>query len=314
MSSEKKIQEKKINSIPGFEILNHEKSKRIINIKIKDEILKKLIFPFNKFDITALEYKPFTRFTIAKSLDDLTSNKLSKLMNSVIKDRNTGCFIIEPQNLNSKINQTFLAKLSTAISHLIGIPNYDSMAEKYYARFYVKHEDKSDSYLRKAYTNMDLHTDGTYVKEKTDWLLMTKLEEKNAEGGETVMLHLDDWEHCEDLFNDSVGKENFIWSSPKSKNVDYKIEHPVFSADKEGRAQISYIDQFPEPKNMEQGIFLQKLSDALEESKNKIIINLSVGSSIIANNYFWLHGRKSFKENKDLIRELLRIRGSFFNN
>ena len=29
---------------------------------------------------------------------------------------------------------------------------------------------------------MDLHTDGTYVKEKTDWLVMTKLEEKNVEG------------------------------------------------------------------------------------------------------------------------------------
>ena len=25
---------------------------------------------------------------------------------------------------------------------------------------------------------MDLHTDGTHVKEKTDWLLMSKLEEK----------------------------------------------------------------------------------------------------------------------------------------
>jgi len=37
-----------------------------------------------------------------------------------------------------------------------------------------------------------------------------------------------------------------------------------------------------------------------------------VGSSIIANNYFWLHGRKPFKENKELNRELLRIRGSFF--
>ena len=23
------------------------------------------------------------------------------------------------------------------------------------------------------------------------------------------MLHLDDWEHCEDLFNDPVGKQNF---------------------------------------------------------------------------------------------------------
>jgi protein CsiD len=29
----------------------------------------------------------------------------------------------------------------------------------------LRHEDSSDSYLRKAYRNMDLHTDGTYVKE-----------------------------------------------------------------------------------------------------------------------------------------------------
>ena len=265
--------------IDGFQIEKHELSSRIVNIDISDEVLSKLIFPFNKFDITALEYKPFTRFTIAKSLDDLSNNKLS-----------------------------------TAISHLVGIPNYDAMAGKYYARFHVKHVDKSDSYLRKAYTNMDLHTDGTYVKEKTDWLLMSKLEERNAEGGETAMLHLDDWEHCDELFNDPTGQENFLWGSPKSKNIDYKVEHPIFSTDQNGRAQISYIDQFPEPKNMKQGIFLQKLSDNLEESKNKIITKLPVGSSIVANNYFWLHGRRPFKENKDLSRELLRIRGSFFIN
>ena len=302
-----------IESINGFEIYLNEKSKRIINIDINDEILNKLIFPFNKFDITALEYKPFTRFTIAKSLDDLSENRLSKFLNKIIKDRNTGCFIIKPKNLISKVNDSFLVKLSTAVAHLIGTPNYDAMAGKYYARFHVKHEDKSDSYLRKAYTNMDLHTDGTYVKEKTDWLLMSKLEEKNVEGGETAMLHLDDWEHCDELFNDPTAKENFIWGSPKSKNIDYKVEHPVFSSDKNGKAQISYIDQFPEPKNMKQGIFLQKLSDSLEESKNKILTKLPVGSSVVANNYFWLHGRRPFKENKELFRELLRIRGSFFN-
>ena len=302
-----------IESINGFEIYLNEKSKRIINIDINDEILNKLIFPFNKFDITALEYKPFTRFTIAKSLDDLSENRLSKFLNKIIKDRNTGCFIIKPKNLISKVNDSFLVKLSTAVAHLIGTPNYDAMAGKYYARFHVKHEDKSDSYLRKAYTNMDLHTDGTYVKEKTDWLLMSKLEEKNVEGGETAMLHLDDWEHCDELFNDPTAKENFIWGSPKSKNIDYKVEHPVFSSDKNGKVQISYIDQFPEPKNMKQGIFLQKLSDSLEESKNKILTKLPVGSSVVANNYFWLHGRRPFKENKELFRELLRIRGSFFN-
>jgi protein CsiD len=63
---------------------------------------------------------------------------------------------------------------------------------------------------------------------------------------------------------------------------------------------------------MKQGNFLQRLSDALEESKNKTIRKLPVGSSIIANNYFWLHGRRPFKENKELKRELLRIRGAFF--
>ena len=303
-----------IETIDGFEISPNKISPRIIDIKIKNETIEKLIFPFKKFDLTSIEYKPFTRFTIAKSLDDLSQNKLSILLNKIIRNRKYGCFIICPEDKNSNINDIFLVKLSTAISHLIGNPNHDSMAGKYYARFHVKHEDKSDSYLRKAYINMDLHTDGTYVKEVTDWLLMTKIEEKNVEGGETAMLHLDDWEYCDELFSDPVGKENFLWSSPKSKNIDYKVEHPVFSEDENGKPQISYIDQFPEPKNMSQGNFLQKLSDCLEESTNKVITKLPVGSVIVANNYFWLHGRRPFKENKDLSRELLRIRGSFFKN
>ena len=303
-----------LNTIQGFDISFSDYSKRIINIKIEDEIIDKLIFPFKKFDITALEYKPFTRFTLAKSLDDSTGGKLGKFINSILRDRDTGCFIIGPKNKSKKIDNNFLVKLSTAVTHLLGNPNFDSMAGKYYARFHVKHEDNSDSYLRKAYTNMDLHTDGTYVKEKTDWLLMLKMEEENVQGGETAMLHLDDWEHLDSLTNDKVGKQNFIWGSPKSKNVDYKVEHPVFSEDENGKPQISYIDQFPEPKNMEQGLFLQKLSDSLEASQKKIVMPLPVGFSVVANNYFWLHGRKPFVENKKLSRELLRIRGSFFTN
>ena len=303
-----------IENIEGFEIQKNLNTSRIIDIRINEDIIKKLLFPFNKFDITTLEYKPFTRFTIAKSLDDLSDNKLSKYLNLILRDRETGCFTIGPKKIIPEINDDFLVKLSTAITHLIGLPNYDAMAGKYYARFHVKHVDKSDSYLRKAYTNMDLHTDGTYVKDTTDWLLMSKIEEKNVEGGETAMLHLDDWEYCDQLFNNKVGKQNFIWGSPKSKNIDYKVEHPIFSSDKNGRPQISYIDQFPEPKNMEQGNFLQKLSDCLEESKNKIVMKLPVGSAIVANNYFWLHGRRPFKENTALSRELLRIRGHFFKH
>jgi len=300
-----------MKNIDGLEITENISSKRILDIKIKDEIISELIDLFKRFDLTAIEYKPFTRFTVAKYLDDLTNNELSKYLNNILRDRKTGCFIIGPEKLTSDTDDIFLVKLSTAITHLIGLPNHDSMSGKFYARFHVKHEDKSDSYLRKAYSNLDLHTDGTYVEETTDWLLMTKILEKNAEGGESVLLHLDDWEHCKELFNDPAGRENFIWGSPKSKNVDYKVEHPVFFEDSKGLPQISYIDQFPEPKNMKQGQFLQRLSNSLEGSQNKVIIKLPVGFALVANNYFWLHGRKRFKENYLLIRELLRIRGHF---
>tara|TARA_B100000579_G_C22834618_1_gene857973 strand:+ start:1290 stop:2204 length:915 start_codon:yes stop_codon:yes gene_type:complete len=302
----------KITKIDGFDISYHDHSKRIIKVIFKNELIDKLIFPFNKFDVTALEYKPFTRFTIAKSLDDLSNNKLSNFLKSILSDRETGCLLLAPEKKTPKIDQNFLLKISTAICHLIGKPNHDSMSGKYYARFFVKHQDDSDSYLRKAYTNMDLHTDGTYVKEKTDWLLMTKLEEVNVQNGESVLLHLDDWEHLNEMCNDPIGRQNFVWGSPKSKNISYKVEHPVFFNDEKGRPQISYIDQFPEPKNMDQGNFLQKLSDSLEESKNKILLNLPSGYIILANNYFWLHGRRPFKKDKNLSRELLRIRGRFF--
>ena len=297
----------------SFDVSDHKNSQRVRSINLKESDLERLIFPFKKHSITSLEYKPFSRFSLAKSLDEVFENKLSKTLVKILNDRKTGTVIVEPEINNKKFDKDFLVKLSTGLAYLVGNPNFDSMTGKYYARFFVKHQDSSDSYLRKAYTNLDLHTDGTYVKEKTDWLIMTKMEEQNVNGGDSVILHLDDWEHLDELSNDPVGQQNFIWGSPKSKNIDYKVEHPVFSKDKKGKPTISYIDQFPEPQNMEQGLFLQRLSDALEESKNKVIFPLPVGSTIFSNNYFWLHGRKAFKEHSGLSRELLRIRGTFFN-
>jgi len=297
----------------SFSVTDHQNSKRVRVIKFKEDDLDRLVFPFKKHTIVSLEYKPFSRFSLAKSLDEVFNNSLSKELTKILNDRQTGTVVVEPEMNNKKFDKDFLVKLSTGLAYLVGNPNFDSMTGKYYARFYVKHQDSSDSYLRKAYTNLDLHTDGTYVKEKTDWLIMTKMEEQGVSGGESVILHLDDWEHLDELSKDPVGQESFTWGSPKSKNIEYKVEHPVFSKDKNGKPVISYIDQFPEPKNMRQGLFLQKLSDSLEESKNKIISPLPVGSTIFSNNYFWLHGRKPFKENTNLSRELLRIRGTFFN-
>ena len=221
----------------SINILDHEKSKRVKIVNLKEQDLDKLIFPFKKHSITSLEYKPFSRFTIAKTLDDCFKGELSKKLNEILKDRNSGTVIVQPsgiRNLTRIFGKTFYL-----FSLLSRTAKFDSMTGKYYARFEVKHTDSSDSYLRKAYSNLDLHTDGTYVKEKTDWLIMTKMEETNVSGGESVILHLDDWEYLDELSKDPVGRENFVWSSPKSKNVEYKVEHPVFKDDDKGKPIIS---------------------------------------------------------------------------
>ena len=145
----------------SLEIKDHSKSKRVKAIGLKESSLDKLIFPFKKHTITSLEYKPFSRFTLAKSLDEVFEGKLSKSLVKIVNDRESGTAIIEPEINNKKFDKDFLVKLSTGLAYLVGNPNFDSMTGKYYARFYVKHQDSSDSYLRKAYTNLDLHTDGT---------------------------------------------------------------------------------------------------------------------------------------------------------
>ena len=112
---------------------------------------------------------------------------------------------------------------------------------------------------------------------------------------------------------DPIATKNFVWGSPKSKNIEYKIEHPVFSKDKNGKTVISYIYQFPEPKSLEQGLFLNKLSNSLEQSKQHIVFKLPPGYSIFSNNHFLLHGRRAFQPSPNMSRELLRQRGVFYS-
>ena len=69
----------------SFTINSHEKTNRVQVINIKSEDLDRLIFPFQKHTITSLEYKPFSRFTLTKSLDEVFENKLGKTLVKILK-------------------------------------------------------------------------------------------------------------------------------------------------------------------------------------------------------------------------------------
>ena len=98
-----------MKKISGLIITENSSSKRIIDIKIKNKLIEELIVLFKRFDLTAIEYKPFTRFTIAKYLDDLTNNEISKYLNDILRDRTRGCFIISPEKINKKIDDFFFS-------------------------------------------------------------------------------------------------------------------------------------------------------------------------------------------------------------
>jgi len=281
---------------------------RLTTVVLDQATVNQFIAEVQDITIQAIEYKPFLRFKVANILNEITNNSLGLYLQEILKDKFRGAILIDAgDEINDDVSNVLL---STAISHLVGLPNLDSMSSKFYARFTVKNTDDSDSYLRQ-HRRLELHTDGTYVDEKTDWVLMQKLASVNCVGGESLLLHIREWQEFNKFYNHLLSSEDIQWGSPASKNVSSKVYHPIFFKEK-GHPCISYIDQFAEPQNMEQGLYLNDISESLEKDTNTIAIEVSVGSMLLINNLCWLHGRDKIKQHKDLSRELLRQRGVFF--
>lgn len=291
-----------------FEIAAHPLHPRLYHICLDQSVLQNFFSHVAHIDTKNLEYVPFMRFALAKKLSDLIGGRFTESLRGIVGDRNSGGFTIGVQD--STVDASDYVKLGTAISYLIGKANFDAMSGTYYARFVVKDTDSSDSYLRQAYRLFTLHTDGTFVEDATDWLLMMKFSEANATGGESRLLHLDDWEDLHHFGTHKLASYPFEYRSPPSKNVSQVTQRPTFFLNK-GHPCICFIDQFVQPGNCEEAQYLKALSDSMENSRGTSAIPLPVGNLIVLNNLFWLHGRAPFERHPELFRELMRIRGSF---
>ncbi|MBE2167752.1 MULTISPECIES: glutarate dioxygenase GlaH [unclassified Cobetia] len=297
--------------IHGFFLAPSLVSPRLLQLTISRDVVAAFIAATDEWPVQALEYKSMLRFRVAKILDDLCDNTLQSVLVNTLVDRATGGIQVVLEGLDSVEQAEDMVKLSTAVAHLIGRSNYDAMSGQYYARFVVKNVDNSDSYLRQPHRVMELHNDGTFVEQDTDYVLMMKIDEQNMEGGNSLLLHLDDWQDLERFFAHPLAHRPMCWSVPPSKNVTRSTFHPVFDVDCEGRPILSYIDQFVQPKDFEEGNWLADLSESLENSPNILSVPNPVGSFLLINNHFWLHGRDRFKPHPDLRRELMRQRGYF---
>lgn len=181
----------------GFTLAPSAQSPRLLALTFTADTTKQFLHQVAQWPVQALEYKSFLRFKIGKILDDLCGNQLQPLLIKTLLNRAQGALLISVEGIDDVAQAEEMVKLATAVAHLIGRSNYDAMSGQYYARFVVKNVDNSDSYLRQPHRVMELHNDGTYVEEVTDYVLMMKIDEQNMEGGNSLLLHLDDWEHLE---------------------------------------------------------------------------------------------------------------------
>ena len=292
----------------SYEISAHPEHPRLLKLRLNPDALAAFLADVQSIDVQNLEYVPFIRFHLASRLMAHLGEDFGQTLVRIIKDRKHGGFVLGLEGVSQDSDD--FVKFGTAIGHILGPANHDSMSNKYYARFLVKHTDASDSYLRQAYRLFTMHTDGTFVTEATDWLLMMKFSEENAAGGESRFLHLDDWSELNRFVQDPLGAKPLLYKAPGSKNVSERVERPVFFHGEFGLS-ISFIDQFVQPANGAEAAYLQALSESMEASPGTRTVSLPAGDLVVLNNYFYVHGRAPFERNEQLHRELMRQRGTF---
>lgn len=293
-----------------YEVKVHPQTNRLYHIQISKEALLKFLqrVQENQISVQHLEYTPYARLIVASYLLDEVGYEFGELLRKIVHDRESGGFTLGIEGVSENTDEYVI--FATAISHILGIPNHDAMSGKYYARFTVKDTDSSDSYLRQAYRLFTFHTDGTFVDEPTDWLLMMKMVEQNARGGESRLLHLDDWKELDTFAKHPLASYKFKYKAPKSKNVDQEIDRVTFF-NHNGKPGMCFIDQFVYPETIEQAKYLRDLSYSMENDESVIELELPVGNLVVVNNIFWVHGRAAFEKDPNLNRELLRQRGRF---
>ncbi|RXT08760.1 glutarate dioxygenase GlaH [Ammoniphilus sp. CFH 90114] len=294
----------------GYEIIPHPEHHRLYHIKLDQAVISEFLKSTVDAIPQRLEYTPYARFEMANKMKQLLGEQFQQTIRDILQDRESGGFTIGVQGETS--NPDDYVRFATAFSYLVGIANFDAMTNTFYARFTVKDTDTSDSYLRQAYRLFTLHTDGTFVDEPTDWLLMMKMIEQNAKGGESRLLHLDDWEELEKFSTHPYASFRVPYKAPASKNVQETIYRETFYW-QNNKPCICFIDQFAYPETIDLAMYLKEMSDSMENSSATKAMPLPVGDLILLNNRFWLHGRAAFEKHPELHRELMRQRGLFFN-
>jgi glutarate dioxygenase len=281
------------------------------------------------FDLTrdvsvrSLNYVPYTRFGLVPSLVAAVGANFPAAVRRLLLDRRTAGFRLDIEGYRPDGDDLF--KLTTAIAFSVGRPDDDVLSGTFYGRMRVTGRDltRDTANLYQPYLIFNLHTDGAAAaSETTDWLTFAKVDEHDASGGRSMLLHLDDWSEGRRFAADPLGRVPLCFKLPPPNDprqqqwgnhaYSRERERPLFF-DHNGGLSIRFVDQFVHPRNLNEALFLRDVSASLQSAPGIEYVPIPVGSILMLNNNVWLHGREPFAEHPDLYREIVRMRGTLLD-
>lgn len=304
----------------GHRIENLTESERLVRIVLDGGAVAHFAEASRGIPLRSLDYVPYQRYCLVPHLLAAFGAGFADDIRALLAQRRVAGFRLDIDGYRPDGDD--LIKLTTALAFTVGRPDDDVLSGTFYGRMKVTGENvtPAKANLYQPYLTFALHTDGAAASaETTDWLAFAKTEERNADGGRSILLHLDDWDDARTFAEHPLGRTPLCFKLPPPNDprqqqwgnhaASQVRERPLFF-ERHGGLSMRFVDQFVHPRNLEEALFLRDLVASLTETRATEYVTIPVGSILMLNNNVWLHGREPFAEHPGLFREIIRMRGS----
>jgi protein CsiD len=183
-------------------------------------------------------------------------------------------------------------------------------------RVYLAHPEPGADIAAAAspYLPAPLHTDEHGSDEVTeDYVALACAERTGCAGGESELLHVDDWEDRDGFLADAIGRAPLRMEFPPPAGHGAAAvvrERPVFRDGADGPF-VTWSPWSMRPADDRQRGFVAGVKRSLAASARTVRFDLPPGDAFLFNNHVWFHGRKAFAPDPGLRRVLFAVRGTF---
>ena len=211
----------------------------------------------------------------------------------------------------SNTDASSTTRLLLTVSRMLGklIPDVDGTLIQNLETFGSTSENLQGT---SRFSEMELHTDGTFCEDTPDWIGLAMIEESYVVGGDTVCLHVNRWQELSFFLNVEQATTPLAWVIPG--HAMGKVKAPVFGFF-ESKVLIRFARHCLEDgqlrKNPALRSYVNAISKSLGACDQVVKFHLRPGDIYFVDNRFVLHGRTVLNADSRLVRKVRRTRGVF---